>query len=561
MNDLYPKVQESLKFSADEHVILEDPISSTGTLSLMKNIEDAYAVRDKFINDKSIEDEPEKPNVEAKVVSMVTVPIYQASSSVRPLSTPIPVINLSPHKPVSSTTQAPIFIATITTTTLPPPPQQQSTTESELANLGSRVFTLELRDLPHKIDVAIRDSVKEVVHVALQALLRDRFKELPKADMKEILHQRMDELLAEKDKSHKRRRDDQDLPPLLELDLIWKKSDTQDVPPSSSKQQSDPHVKQPVKDIPMPNTANIFDSEDTDSAHLLKIKQKPEWLKPIPCDERPATPEPAWVIPSSHTLDAENNWANALATTYHAPAENSLLEKTEDIASYGISHWWFYHQKLYIDRHIADSSHKVVRTHMRILSVVSIKAYSRYGYDYLKEITPRKANYQEYTIVKKDLKNLYPSDFEDLNLLLLQGHLNHLFGSEKCMLSTVVKLRTCNLVIRHRVEDFQLGIESYQKQLNLTKLEWDAKGFEYKHDYIIIDSPRAIVFLVDNSKRKIMRFNEIYKFSDGMLINIIETLYYRVKEYKVNRLNPGMNTRFWTDKDVSRSKEFIHAIE
>ncbi|GKB24987.1 hypothetical protein Tco_0864388, partial [Tanacetum coccineum] len=31
--DLYLKVQESLKFSADEHVILEDPLSTTGTLS------------------------------------------------------------------------------------------------------------------------------------------------------------------------------------------------------------------------------------------------------------------------------------------------------------------------------------------------------------------------------------------------------------------------------------------------------------------------------------------------------------------------------------------------
>nr|GEZ18199.1 monodehydroascorbate reductase [Tanacetum cinerariifolium] len=46
MTDLYPKVQESLKFLADEHVILEDPISSTRTLSLMKNLEDAYAIGD-----------------------------------------------------------------------------------------------------------------------------------------------------------------------------------------------------------------------------------------------------------------------------------------------------------------------------------------------------------------------------------------------------------------------------------------------------------------------------------------------------------------------------------
>ncbi|GJW82639.1 hypothetical protein Tco_0155784 [Tanacetum coccineum] len=30
----------------------------------------------------------------------------------------------------------------------------------------------------------------------------------------------------------------------------------------------------------MPDTANISDSEDTGSAHLLKIKPRPEWLKP-----------------------------------------------------------------------------------------------------------------------------------------------------------------------------------------------------------------------------------------------------------------------------------------
>ncbi|GJZ01996.1 hypothetical protein Tco_0519957 [Tanacetum coccineum] len=102
MADLYPKVQESLKFPADEHVILEDPLSSTGTLSSMKNLEDAYAIGDQFINDKSTDDEPGKLNVEAEVVSMVTVPIYQASSSVPPLSTT--VIDLSPPKPPSSTT-------------------------------------------------------------------------------------------------------------------------------------------------------------------------------------------------------------------------------------------------------------------------------------------------------------------------------------------------------------------------------------------------------------------------------------------------------------------------
>ncbi|GJU76463.1 hypothetical protein Tco_1273533 [Tanacetum coccineum] len=173
-------VQESLKFPADKHVILEDPLSSTGNLSSMKNLEDAYAIGDQFINEKSTDDEPRKLNVEAEVVSMVTVPIYQA------------------HQFLCSTTN-------ITPTTLPPPPQQQSTTESELAervttlekkildleqtnknldnttrNLGSRVYTLELRYLPHKINEAVCENVKVAVQIDLQAPLRDRFRDLPK---------------------------------------------------------------------------------------------------------------------------------------------------------------------------------------------------------------------------------------------------------------------------------------------------------------------------------------------------------------------------------------------
>ncbi|GJV72815.1 retrovirus-related pol polyprotein from transposon TNT 1-94 [Tanacetum coccineum] len=63
--NVYPIVHESLKFLADEHVILEDPLSSTGTLSSMKNLNDTYTIGDQFLNDKSSEDEPGKLNVEA----------------------------------------------------------------------------------------------------------------------------------------------------------------------------------------------------------------------------------------------------------------------------------------------------------------------------------------------------------------------------------------------------------------------------------------------------------------------------------------------------------------
>ncbi|GKB78237.1 hypothetical protein Tco_0945132, partial [Tanacetum coccineum] len=50
--------------------------------------------------------------------------------------------------------------------------------------------------------------------------------------------------------------------------------------------------------------------------------------------DEPATPEPAWTIPSSSVSDVENNWASALVSTYENPAENSLLAKTKDMTTF-----------------------------------------------------------------------------------------------------------------------------------------------------------------------------------------------------------------------------------
>ncbi|GJS66923.1 retrovirus-related pol polyprotein from transposon TNT 1-94 [Tanacetum coccineum] len=109
-----------------------------------------------------------------------------------------------------------------------------------------------------------------------------------------------DEFLAEKDKSRKRRRDDQDPPPpLLDLDLK--------TPSSSSKQQSSHYSEQPAEDLPMPNSTNISNSEDKNSVHLPKIKPRPKWLKPIPEEDRPKTPEADWSIPTNDLPEPENN--------------------------------------------------------------------------------------------------------------------------------------------------------------------------------------------------------------------------------------------------------------
>ncbi|GJU60233.1 hypothetical protein Tco_1237999 [Tanacetum coccineum] len=185
-------------------------------------------------------------------------------------------------------------------------------------------------------------------------------------------------------------------------------------------------------------------------------------------------------------------------------------------ATYGISHWWFKRQKFYIERHSANTNRRaIVKTHMRILSVVRIEVLLIYGYDYMKKIILQRADNQEYTIAENDFKDLYPSDFEDLYLLNLQGHLNHLPPRDKKILSTAINLWIRNL---------------------------EATGLKFMHDYKILDSSRAVLFRDKYGMQMLMRFNEVHKFSDGTLQQIDEALDYRVKEFKVNKNNSGLNT-------------------
>nr|GEZ88652.1 hypothetical protein [Tanacetum cinerariifolium] len=240
--------------------------------------------------------------------------------------------------------------------------------------------------------------------------------------------------------------------------------------------------------------------------------------------------------------------------------------KYDIAAMYGISHWWFQRQRFYIDRHTSEGDRSAVRTHMRILSVVRIKVFSMYGYDYIKKIVFRRADLNEHVIAERDFKYLYPSDFEDLYLLNLQGHLNHLPPKDKKILTMAVNQWTSQLVIRQRAEDFQLGIESYQTQLNLTKPQWAATGFEYKHDYTVIESPRAVIFRDKYGFQMMMRFNEIHKFRDGTVQQIDEALDYRVKEFRINMMNleafedkedlPQPGELYWRTRQRGRLQTF-----
>ncbi|GKD50515.1 retrovirus-related pol polyprotein from transposon TNT 1-94 [Tanacetum coccineum] len=85
----YPNVHENLKLPTEDQVILEEPASSTGTLSSLQNLEKDLSFTDQIFMEKPHEEESGKTNAETEVRSMVSVPIHQDTSLVPPMTTPV----------------------------------------------------------------------------------------------------------------------------------------------------------------------------------------------------------------------------------------------------------------------------------------------------------------------------------------------------------------------------------------------------------------------------------------------------------------------------------------
>nr|GEW22694.1 copia protein [Tanacetum cinerariifolium] len=660
----YPKVQENLKLTVEEHVILEEPASSSGTLSSLQHLTKDLSFGDLFFNDKPLKADNEKTTAETKAESMVSVKIQQDTSSIPLMKTPVIDLTSRPESPNVHQLLKATATETTTSTTItihPPPSQpQQSTTYSMLMKrIGKLEHIMEnlIQDNKHLEE---RLDSHGVLDWAIQAPLQNRFRDLPEATMKEILHQRMWETnsytthedhkmlyealeksmnrdhskellkdLAEVRKKKKKRRDSPKKPPGSPphqpppphppagpsgASGSPRASGSSQVPPPPLLPPSTNQEDLQMDDDMAPDAqAQSSDDEDIGNTHIPKVNLRQDRWKPLE-EERPATPEPAWSILSFDVPVPKNNWPSALA-------QGITKLKPQDLEGPAFELVKVFHHNVIHLQYQMEECHKLLtdsvddsilrhnvskplplggppgqvtiqsdfffnkdleylrygsKGNRPVLSISKMKAayYLDVGLEQMvpircglkrsasmilllcmvfltggskdndstltdihlsdrrAKIVLRRADLNKHIITERDFKYLYPSDFEDLYLLNLQCHLNHLPPKEKKILTTVVNLWTRHLVIRQRIKDFQLGIESYQAQLNLAKPRWDATGFEYKHDYMVIDSLRTVTFQDRYGVQMIMRFNEIHKFSDGTLQQIDEALDYQVKEFK-----------------------------
>ncbi|GKC93538.1 hypothetical protein Tco_1158980 [Tanacetum coccineum] len=137
-------------------------------------------------------------------------------------------------------------------------------------------------------------------------------------------------------------------------------------------------------------------------------------------------------------------------------------------AVWGVSHWgpkrkWYYGYACHF-----ESNHDVF-SNKRIIGVTHVEVEKWYDYGYIKEIKVRREDNQLYKFKEGDFPRLNLQDIEDLLLLLVQKKISNLEKDVLYDLNVALRMFTKRIVILKRVKDLQLGVESYQKKLNITR--------------------------------------------------------------------------------------------
>ncbi|GKA30468.1 hypothetical protein Tco_0716773 [Tanacetum coccineum] len=125
-----------------------------------------------------------------------------------------------------------------------------------------------------------------------------------------------------------------------------------------------------------------------------------------------------------------------------------------------------------------------------------------------------------YTFKEGYFKRLRLQDIEDMLILLVQGKLTNLNVEDHLAFGVSLRMFTRSIVIQRRVEDLRLGVKSYQKKLNITKSDTYRSNLKRRDAYTAYSNPRGFIYQNKDKKNKLMRIDELHKFSDGTLDDV-----------------------------------------
>ncbi|GKD25725.1 hypothetical protein Tco_1231939 [Tanacetum coccineum] len=133
-----------------------------------------------------------------------------------------------------------------------------------------------------------------------------------------------------------------------------------------------------------------------------------------------------------------------------------------------------------------------------------------------------------YTFKEGDYKRLRLQDIEDMLLLLVQGKLTNLTIEERLALNVSLRMP-----------------DTYRSNLKILPT------------YSAYPNPRGFIYQNKDKKNKLMRIDELYKFSDGTLNDVQTALDDILKRIRMKYL-PHM---YWKKVDKDRAGAMIQAID
>nr|GFA78661.1 hypothetical protein [Tanacetum cinerariifolium] len=225
-------------------------------------------------------------------------------------------------------------------------------------------------------------------------------------------------------------------------------------------------------------------------------------------------------------------------------------------ALWGVSHWGRKRQQFY-NFAVNRESVRDVYSKRRIIAVTELKIIEWHNYKHLDWITVRRDDDKLYKFKEGNFKRLRIQDIKDMLLLLVQGKLTNLTVKERFAFNVSFRMFTRSIVIQRRVKYLQLGVESYQKKLNLTKPDSYQSNLKLKEAYTAYSNPRGFIYQKKDKKNRLVRIDELNKFSDGTLTNVCTALDDRLKGIRMQYLPQSI----WRKSDKDKAASMIQAID
>ncbi|GJT44384.1 hypothetical protein Tco_0953099 [Tanacetum coccineum] len=132
-----------------------------------------------------------------------------------------------------------------------------------------------------------------------------------------------------------------------------------------------------------------------------------------------------------------------------------------------------------------------------------------------------------------------------------------IYRANAIFLGVSLRMFTRSIVIKRRVEYLQLGIKSYQKKLNLTKSDTYRSDLKRKTAYTAYSNPRGFIYQNQYKKNRLMRIDELHKFSDGTLNDVWSALDDTLKRIWMKCLPQTI----WREVYRKRAGAMIQAID